>query len=328
MPETLTAVHERPIIFGSEMIQRILAGEKTMTRRTSRLDDVNASPDHWTLQSVGELDVYAKPQYLGRFGAYFHSETITPGSIRICPVVCPYGRPGDQLWVKEAWHKQGGKGPIVYAADEPDFKGKKTSPLFLPRRLSRILLEVTAVRVERVQSISETDALAEGFTPDTCEHVLKKAAQGIKPEEAYCAEKPNDGTENDGWLCHEHAKRYAGKNGYVGWGCTPESDGPAFCDECYKPLTISLTKYGIERELRIEDDPEGKEPKYFPCTKGDAAIAGMIASGIGDLRKEHHGRLAQIGFSTAWNLLHGAKAWDRNDFVWVVSFERLESPHA
>lgn len=88
---------------------------------------------------------------------------------------CPYGQPGDSLWVREAWRTvaEADQLPprdlttahrIWHEADEAHQPGagKYRPPMFMPRWASRITLEVTGVRVERLQDISEADAIAEG----------------------------------------------------------------------------------------------------------------------------------------------------------------------
>ncbi|HET9450028.1 MAG TPA: hypothetical protein VFO83_04065 [Aggregicoccus sp.] len=74
---------------------------------------------------------------------------------------CPYGRPGDRLWVKEVWAPAGDG--FVYRADQPASPPERwRSPLFIPRRASRLLLQVQAVRAEPLQQLSEAEARAEG----------------------------------------------------------------------------------------------------------------------------------------------------------------------
>jgi len=82
------------------------------------------------------------------------------------PFRCPFGVPGDTLWVRETFAECGGQ--VVYRADNPDgYPGANfqpwRSPLAMPRHLSRLTLEVESVRVQRLQDISEEDARAEGF---------------------------------------------------------------------------------------------------------------------------------------------------------------------
>ena len=140
------------------MVRAILAGTKTQTRRA-----VKPQP-----QSVDEMTRTTVP--------YNGSGEFLAASLR-----CPYGKPGDRLWVRETW---------VVANEHPDMRGRAErgdkiayrarmdgfgaafdagnvlvrwrSPIHMPRWASRITLEVTKVRVERLQDISEEDARAEG----------------------------------------------------------------------------------------------------------------------------------------------------------------------
>lgn len=83
-------------------------------------------------------------------------------------VICPHGHAGDRLWVRETWQYAGGNTGIWYAAT--DLKADDgNSPvshwkasIHMPRKSSRITLEITGVRVERLNEISEDDAKAEG----------------------------------------------------------------------------------------------------------------------------------------------------------------------
>lgn len=167
----ITTAKERPIIFSGPMVRAILDGKKTQTRRivkpqpTQRMIEVdftlNKSSRKWSdLQSLW---------------------------------TCPYGRAGDRLWVRETYCQKAEDGyPVFnregnldqscyhYRADgyhvvkadgdggiEFTKDGREASPwkpsIFMPRHASRITLEVTAVRVERLQEITEADAQLEGF---------------------------------------------------------------------------------------------------------------------------------------------------------------------
>ena len=126
---------ERPIIFSAPMVRAILDGRKTQTRRVVKSETVGDS---------GEI-----VPLLGR---------------------CPYGQPGDTLYVKETWfsdarvQKASGWEPIIHYRSDCELPVKWRPSIFMPRWASRITLEVTGIRVEKLQDISEEDAKAEGMT--------------------------------------------------------------------------------------------------------------------------------------------------------------------
>ena len=151
----MSQVKERPILFSAPMVRAILEGRKTVTRRE--------------VKKQAALDCLAagfEPAFLA-----------LPGNADLCP----YGKPGDRLWVRESWQADSqvdcvaprelshGE-PIRYPADW-DFRqpgcamirpGKIRPSIHMPRWASRILLEITGVRVERLQDITEDQAKAEG----------------------------------------------------------------------------------------------------------------------------------------------------------------------
>lgn len=151
---------ERPILFSGAMIRAILAGQKTQTRRVIK-------PSQTPCMSIEENDA-GKP--------WPWREDCNNGGDIWYP--CPYGQPGDRLWVREAWsthacfdHLRPSECPksIHYWADGEIKTGKRRPSIHMPRWASRILLEIVSVRVERLQSISEADAEAEGI--DFLRHV-------------------------------------------------------------------------------------------------------------------------------------------------------------
>lgn len=198
---------ERPILFSGAMVRAILSGQKTVTRRVVK----PALPD-----SVAEILPFA-----GSPEAWMPSMPGSPEQpweeqIR----VCPYGKPGDRLWVRETWADVNmcGAPAIAYRADE-DIRDLMAEGLFLdedgafnyqdprwkkypfcdwyaelhlarwrpsihmPRWAARILLEITAVRVERLQDISEGQAEAEGVR--ACEHDLDPDGNGYSATELF-----------------------------------------------------------------------------------------------------------------------------------------------
>ena len=161
---------ERPIPFSAPMVRALLAGTKTQTRRIFK-------PDRMTWDANGRYTTYAM-----RGG-----ELSTTGSGPFKPSswlhYCPYGQPGgDRLYVRETWaapHAYDHLPPrlipqdarIHYAATE-DRGGLLWRPsIHMPRWASRITLEITSVRVERLQEIDIADAQAEGVS-DTGAFIL------------------------------------------------------------------------------------------------------------------------------------------------------------
>ncbi|EIU6857780.1 MULTISPECIES: hypothetical protein [Pseudomonas] len=168
---------ERPILFSGPMVRAILEGRKTVTRRIAK---PVKHPDLGNIYAPGALVLEHEPQH-------------------VVDRACPYGQPGDRLWVRETWTDVNmcGAPALAYRADE-DIRDLMEEPGFLddrgafnyddprvkpypfacwyaeldqarwrpsihmPRWASRILLEITSVRVERLQDISEEQAIAEG----------------------------------------------------------------------------------------------------------------------------------------------------------------------
>lgn len=148
------------------MVRAVLEGRKTQTRRL-------ANPQPHTVDSDGRW--YRMPS----------------GGLSLNCHRSPFGLPGDQLWVRETWFREphpsefgltyndmphtwafacAKTGKYLYRADagsEVAIDGRRWRPsIHMPRTASRITLEVTDVRVERLQDISEADALAEGVEPE------------------------------------------------------------------------------------------------------------------------------------------------------------------
>lgn len=182
---TATAARELPILFSGEMVRAILEGRKTQTRRVvkwkPRREGLNLSFSGLTLGYYSSFDPGSGWVLRSREGMGCWND-------RTHPIHCPYGQPGDRLYVRETWRiEDGGRYPgiIRYAADnrtrgyghlghahdavwlaagkisrKPN--GGWHPSIHMPRIFSRLWLEVVSVRVERVQCISRNDAIAEG----------------------------------------------------------------------------------------------------------------------------------------------------------------------
>lgn len=185
---------ERPIIFNAEMVRAIIDGRKTQTRRIVNWRGVN---EGLNLQFSG-LRACEEPN-----GWVIESNTRTSSEWRCQPTPCPFGAVGDRLWVRETWgvvsHELDEDGRIqpwtpdrpataihempfgngyysghaIYSADGEftwgdgdgyeDGRSCWKPSIHMPRAASRITLEITGVRVERLQNISDADMRAEGM---------------------------------------------------------------------------------------------------------------------------------------------------------------------
>lgn len=215
---------ERPILFSAPMVRALLAGKKTQTRRV-----VKAQP-------FGVIEVASGNHLLD----YRHSYSQEDGLITVADMAkrCPYGQPGDRLWVRETWRVGAWDYPahdrsnhhwiaVDYQADNyarkewlccrdsdrlikqsiedaqrvgirPDANGRFSwepgqSPsrwrpsIHMPRWASRILLEVTAVRVEQLQDISHSDAMAEGMAWDDAVYDYSRLWEQINGAASWAA---------------------------------------------------------------------------------------------------------------------------------------------
>jgi len=147
---------ERPILFSAPMIRAILDGSKTQTRRV----------------------VKYQPQWMGHDGYCYCAPNVSIFRMSEAEIpveleqYCPYGQPSDRLWVRESFYHFthfDKADRYDYVADTNEkpiplgyWKYKKRPSIHMPRVASRITLEITGVRVQRLQEISERDAWAEG----------------------------------------------------------------------------------------------------------------------------------------------------------------------
>lgn len=181
----------RPIIMGAESVRAILAGIKVETRRV-----VTVQP--WAgLAFAGRWEIDGEAQYTPSGGVplyLFQDEAGQRYRWR-----CPYGEPGDRLWVGETYYPTGqydvdGDGreaEYVYyrasepeAQDDPELGGFRWRPaLYMPRRYSRLTLAVVSIRAERLWEIADkpADVLAEGYK--TCHYRGETTARVDDPED-------------------------------------------------------------------------------------------------------------------------------------------------
>lgn len=285
---------KRPILFSAPMVRALLDGSKTQTRRIVKWSGPKGFPHFFDAAFVDS------PAGVNRLCVPYHhpddqdSADGNPSHRHYCP----YGDPGDRLWVRESFaiemmlrsersasvlFKADGAFYRAYSADKRHhvsafrdswvlqgrdkghcFAPSKFKPsIHMPRWASRITLEITGVRIERLQDISEADAAAEGvdFGPD------KRHAWG----------------QNKKWLAG-HCRDCEGWN-------------PAA-----KQKTAACGYFhGDETDVR------------------DHRGAGCSTSFV--LRKSSEPKKFQFEF--LWTEINGASSWDANPWVWVLEFKRV-----
>lgn len=147
---------ERPILFSGEMVRAILDGRKVQTRRVVKFRHgrhivgdprCDGSLEWWRVdRGDGVVITESRGVLLGE---------------------CPYGQAGDRLWVRETWAQGISYTPslrrIAYRATEPNLDATWKPSIHMKREHSRLTLEITDVRVERLDEINEDDCLAEGI---------------------------------------------------------------------------------------------------------------------------------------------------------------------
>ena len=204
---------EHSILFSTTMVRALLDGSKTQMRRIVK-SQPPAGAEFATLSNVGHPwhDMY------GHNGQAAHR------------VKCPYGQPGERLWVREHWCASSAHDPlpprnipvgdsVEFLADGPTriLTGKARRAFHMPRWASRILLEITDVRVERLQDISEEDAKAEGarFT-DFGKNRFGRQHSGWRCDRLPTG--PDDALESARWA---YANLWESINGRGAWGANP-----------------------------------------------------------------------------------------------------------
>ncbi|QTH12517.1 hypothetical protein C4C32_18205 [Pseudomonas corrugata] len=235
MPE----IKERPILFSAPMVRAILEGRKTVTRRAIKVQPhIDASGNFCVGRSNYGQDGYGKP--------------VTKHFVKDC---CPYGKPGGRLWVRETFMDLLGTGvehrPTIdsliqrycYSADvrpgsfadetRKDYGLKWKPSIHMPRAASRILLEITDVRVERLKDISDEQAQAEGcFFTDYGKHCFHgghgwkdvgdcQAVAGHQQREGWMWDKTTSHEQCLGSARHAFGNLWNKVNGSDAWDANP-----------------------------------------------------------------------------------------------------------
>lgn len=185
---------ERPILFSAPMVNAILAGRKTQTRRIVKV----APPKGSSPGDIEQDEDFADEWF------YW-----IDGGLKSTTFSCPYGQPGDRLWVREtlcrnsrdSWGYKADGEFVTLPANDAQIgamyswahhkAGDTCVSIHMPRWASRIALEIAEVRVERLNDISIEDAEAEGLASVTKDGSMYK--YGIPDRDGL------PGTDDDGW---------------------------------------------------------------------------------------------------------------------------------
>lgn len=164
---------ERGMIFNGEMVRALLDGRKTQTRRIMKPQpEPCPRGGHWWPSNVFKTMLHVEDEMQNGKGGW--------GGL--VGDACPFGDVGDRIWVRETWAEAGASAPDLklYRANYPEHvpsiyenvppaeEIRWTPSIHMPRTASRILLEITGVRVERLNAISEEDAIKEGMQGVIC----------------------------------------------------------------------------------------------------------------------------------------------------------------
>jgi len=212
---------EHPILFTGEMGRAILEGHKTQTRRVMKpqpkMNSKYATWQLWgdqlSLASLRDENLESQEEW-----------------------TVPYGQAGDRLWVRETFLRMNGKeGSYAYRADGWDDARNKWRPsIFMPRWASRLTLEIVRIRVERVQSLAPSDALAEGVripvNQKNREHLIRVSGKFLPLD--YLKVKP-DRVTPDQWLIAYYASLWDSINSERGF---PWKNNPWVWVVEFKPI--------------------------------------------------------------------------------------------
>lgn len=218
---------ECPILFSGPMVRAILAGAKTQTRRAVKPQPVDGPEPRWTWCAASTDQRVV--------GAFFHGVLDPRGTTfadrgpeRRTMFRCPFGAPGDVLWVRETWRADDfDDARTLYAADMPEdalVAGRGVvrwhPSIHMPRGRSRLSLRVTSVRAERLHAITPADIVAEGVrvpvSPDG--GALVRLTGAHPPAQFLDMRRPRSPED---YLRAEWASLWCEINGRASWDANP-----------------------------------------------------------------------------------------------------------
>ena len=255
----------------------------------------------------------------------------------------PFGQPGDKLWGRETFRLDfdirieydkltRSTWQLAYGADEPELRKVNWRPsIHMPRWASRITLEVTGLRIERLNDISEADAIAEGCDVDLLASLIAPLANRAVVEPHYWLR--NDAGRSFCRKCGEKKVRQINKdcrekNENLDGGWDTEEDGPAFCDTCGVMLDCTYTDHAVRDEIDHFSEYGITSPADAHSLETALHVHGnprlTKSCGTFHYRPELTGTVAKICFRHLWESINGPDSWDANPWVWVVEFKQKE----
>ena len=350
--KVLSASMKGPLVIAT------IEGRKTQTRRIMK-----PQPEHRENESVP-----------GHYGTFFNGWNLDHDAVTVKDFIkhCPYGVPGDRLWIKEthylygrwidrgadpftgkhSWTFKRAKKEIYYFDTLPcKIKVRKTNYRksgyykrpSMERKDSRLSVELTDIRAERLQGISAEEIRAEGVTLELFREQLRPLAEKLKIEEphwivyyemgecgTFCfncgekrrkqllreakkkakAEKKNEfGKENEVYTHRNAVCNLEFLDG--GWTC--EEDSPPFCETCQIPLHYNPSDYCFEQEM----DRFIENGVYPNPLDAYAMLTLLDTTNFHD--EENEVKFLKIAWRFLWNSINGN--WDDNPWVWVLTFK-------
>ena len=260
-------INYKPILFSSSMVNAILDGRKTVTRRIFNWGNKTLIKD-----AVFGYTAFTPPGHISGRGIH------KSGEMGESFFPFPYGRVGDRMWVRETFCPNPGRSNFLYRADQIGMvQSNKWKPaIHMPKVACRILLEITDIRVEKLHDITHEDALKEGisfFKDDISTMTLYKDyysdASGYGHEEH---DYPTVATPKESFQ-----SLWCRINGVVSWNINPEVWVISFkrientqrCEICDKLVAEDEIEYsGIESEVQLCNECNAKIKAGIENCKG------------------------------------------------------------
>ena len=186
---------DKPILFQDDLVRMILSGRKTQTRRIVKIKGDLPHEDGTITQDRPEINQFTYWPPLPKPSIHDVNDGSKEPDINLTHFACPFGVPGDRLWVREVWAHDPFSDRIIYRSSWLNTTGIRwKSSIHMKKQYCRIWLEVTRIRIQRVQEISNDDAWCEGVSDSpeyNCIAYFKDVWERINGEKAGCSWEDN-----------------------------------------------------------------------------------------------------------------------------------------